>query len=54
MNWKVPETVKEGKSFLGFVGYYRRFIPNVSHIAQSLLEITQINAKYPKTKFGDK
>ena len=25
--WSVPKTVKEVKSFLGFVSYYRRFIP---------------------------
>ena len=30
VNWKVPETVKEVKSFLGFAGYYRRFIRNFS------------------------
>ena len=54
VNWKVPETVKEVKSFLGFAGYYRRFIQNFSQIAQPLLEISQMNAKHPKTMFGDK
>lgn len=37
-NWKAPETVKELKSFLGFVGYYRRFIRSFSQIAEPLLE----------------
>ena len=53
-NWKVPETVKEVKSFLGFAGYYRRFIRHFSQIAAPLLEISKNNMKHPKTKFGDK
>lgn len=30
VNWKIPENVKEVKSFLGFAGYYRRFIRHFS------------------------
>ena len=26
--WPTPQTVYDGRSFLGFVGYYRRFIKN--------------------------
>lgn len=33
---------------------YRRFIRHFSQIAAPLLEISKINMKHPKTKFGDK
>lgn len=35
-NWPTPKTVKELKSFLGFCGYYRRFIQNYSEITRPL------------------
>ena len=34
--WPRPTTVTEVRSFLGFVGYYRRFIPNFSKVAKPL------------------
>lgn len=54
VNWKISENVKEVKSFLGFAGYYRRFIRHFSLIAEPLLEIAKKNAKHPKTAFGAK
>lgn len=34
--WKPPTMVKQVRSFLGFVGYYRRFIPGFSKVAAPL------------------
>jgi hypothetical protein len=51
-DWKVPETAKEVKSFLGFAGYYRRFIRYFAQIAGPSLDLTK-DVKNPKAKFGD-
>jgi len=32
LDWKVPTSVHEVRSFLGLAGYYRRFIPEFSKI----------------------
>ena len=32
--WPQPTTVTEGRSFLGFVSYYKRFIPNFSKVVK--------------------
>lgn len=39
--WPVPTTVKEVRSFLGFVGYYRRFVPGFSKVAGPLNNLLQ-------------
>lgn len=39
--WATPKTVKEVRAFLGFVGYYRRFISGFSHIAGPLHKLLQ-------------
>ena len=36
LNWPVPETVYDVRAFLGFVGYYRRFIKSFSKVALPL------------------
>lgn len=35
-SWPLPKTSKELKSFLGTIGYYRRFIPKFAHIAKPM------------------
>ncbi|GKD86028.1 putative reverse transcriptase domain-containing protein [Tanacetum coccineum] len=49
-NWKPPKTPTEIRSFLGLVGYYRRFITNFSKIAKPLTLLTQKNQKF---EWGD-
>ena len=39
--WPVPESVSQVKSFLGFVGYYRRFIKGFSKIAKPRYALTK-------------
>ena len=40
-NWRVPGNVKEVREFLGFAGYYRRFVPQFATIAAPLTELTR-------------
>ena len=41
-SWPKPKNVKELKSFLGFAGYYRRFIQHYSKLAKPLNELMQL------------
>jgi hypothetical protein len=36
LNWPQPKTPEEVRKFIGFIGYYRRFIPNFSKISRPL------------------
>lgn len=45
--WPVPKNLKELRSFLGFVGYYRRFIKDFSKKVKPLNELT---SGYPPTR----
>ena len=38
--WPVPDCLKSVRQFLGFVGYYRRFIPCFADIAEPLVALT--------------
>ena len=38
--WPTPTTVTEVQSFLGFMGYYKLFIPKFVQVAQPLHELT--------------
>jgi hypothetical protein len=39
LDWKPPTSMSEVRSFLGSVGYYRRFISNFSKIAKPIIEL---------------
>ncbi|KAF8749931.1 hypothetical protein RHS01_09606 [Rhizoctonia solani] len=39
MNWTTPKNVKNIQEFLGFVNFYRRFIPNFGNMAQPLYNL---------------
>ena len=45
-DWKTPICTQEVKSFLGFVGYYRRFCPDFSTIAKPLNVLSSKDTKF--------
>ena len=57
--WPQPTTVTKVRSFLGFVSYYRRYIPNFSKVAKPLNQLLQNLEGTPSQKkslrfIGDK
>ena len=49
-NWPVPKTVKDVRAFLGFTGYYRRFIQNYAKIARPLNDLLVGHSTVKKDK----
>jgi len=41
VNWPVPTTLKQVRSFLGFVNFYRKFIAGYSNVARPLIDLTK-------------
>jgi hypothetical protein len=46
LDWKSTTSIHQVRSFLGFTGYYRRFILNFSKIAKSITELLKNGNKY--------
>ena len=46
MSWERPKSVFEIRSFLGLVGYYRRFIEDFSRLAAPMTRLTQKEVKF--------
>ena len=46
IDWPRPTTITEVRSFLGLVGYYRRFVKDFSKIVAPLTRLTQKNVKF--------
>ena len=40
IDWPVPKSLKELQTFLGFCGYYRKFVPNYARIVKPLYDLT--------------
>ena len=45
-DWPVPETVSQVRSFLGFVNFFRRFVPRYAEIAAPSDEVTGKNVQF--------
>ena len=46
MNWKIPKSVFEIRSFLGLAGYYKRFIEEFSQLAAPMMTLTRNEVKF--------
>jgi hypothetical protein len=54
MDWKPPKTVHQIRSFLGLVGYYRRFIPDFSRIAKPMTQLLKKGVKFVRSEDCEK
>jgi hypothetical protein len=45
-DWPTPSNKKEVQSFVGFINFYRRFIPEFSHHARALFDLTMKDVRF--------
>ena len=45
-NWHAPDKVKVVRQFVGFVGYYRRFVKDFAELAAPLVALTRKGASF--------
>ena len=45
-NWHAPDKVKGVRQFVGFVGYYRRFVKNFADLSEPLVALTRNGAPF--------
>jgi hypothetical protein len=50
MEWPMPVNVPEVRSFMGLVGYYRRFVEGFSKIENLIMELQKKNKKFVWTE----
>jgi hypothetical protein len=53
LDWEQLKSVHQVRSFLGLVGYYRRFIPNFSKILKPITELLKKGIVYVWSKECD-
>jgi hypothetical protein len=53
LEWELPKSVHQVRSFLGLAGYYRRFILNFSKISKPITELLKKGTKYIWSKECD-
>ena len=45
-NWHAPDKVKGVRQFVGFVGYYRRFVKDFADLVEPLVALTRKGAPF--------
>ena len=45
-NWHVPDKVKAVRQFVGFLGYYRRFVKDFAELAEPLVVLMRKGAPF--------